>query len=332
MGTTLDQPIHSDRVLTRELASDVARMYIGFVNVYLLGAPTGPWVLVDTGIPYAAGLIRQRAEARFGARAPEAIVLTHGHFDHAGSALALAELWGVPVYAHPMELPYLTGCSDYPPQDPTVGGALGLMSRVFPTSGRDLGDHVRALPADGTVPGMRGWTWIHTPGHTAGHVSLYRERDRFLIAGDALATVDQDSPLSMLNLRTEFSVPPAPLTSDWTAARASVRGLAALSPYTIAAGHGRPVRGTGVALDLRVFSNRFSPPRRGRYSLQPAITDEDGVVSVPPAVPDPLPRQLLVAGLVAGGLYLAFRARDREERAERRRRRLRRLRRRRLER
>jgi glyoxylase-like metal-dependent hydrolase (beta-lactamase superfamily II) len=198
LRTTLDQPIHSDRLVAREPASDVGRLYIAFVNLYFLGARGGEWVLVDTGLPASAGLVRRRAAERYGEGSrPAAIVLTHGHFDHAGNVIELAREWDVPVYAHRLELPYLTGRSDYPPQDPTVGGALGFMSRAFPHSGIDRGPRVRELPADGTVPGAPEWRWLHTPGHTAGHVSLFLERDRFLIAGDALATVDQDSPLSM---------------------------------------------------------------------------------------------------------------------------------------
>lgn len=143
-------------------------------------------------------------------------------------------------------------------------------------------------------------------------MSLFRDRDRFLIAGDALATVDQDSPLSLFNLRDQFSVPPAPLTTDWGAARASVEQLASLRPHTVAAGHGRPVHGQQVSNDLLQFAARFTPPGRGRDHDRPAITDEDGVVHVPPPVADPLPAQLLVAGLIAGGAYLAFRRRPRE--------------------
>ena len=314
MRTTLDQPIHSDALVAREPAADVGRLYVAFVNLYFLGARGGDWVLVDTGLPASAALVRRRAAERYGEGArPTAIVLTHGHFDHAGNVIELAREWDVPVYAHRLELPYLTGRSDYPPQDPTVGGALGFMSRAFPHSGIDLGDRVRELPADGTVPGAPEWRWLHTPGHTAGHVSLFRDRDRFLVAGDALATVDQDSPLSMFNLRAEFSVPPAPLTTDWGAARASVETLATLSPRTVAAGHGKPVAGAEIAEDLQRFAENFLPPSHGRYSARPAVADERGVVEVPPAVPDPLPKQLLVASLVAGGAYLALRGLRRKD-------------------
>ena len=102
--------------------------------------------------------------------------------------------------------------------------------------------------------------------------------------------------------------PPAPLTTDWSAARSSVETLATLSPRTVAAGHGPPVTGAGIAEDLQRFAENFLPPSHGRYSARPAIADERGVVDIPPAVPDPLPKQLLIAGLVAGSAFLGMRA------------------------
>src|ERR1700724_207563 len=125
------------------IAPDVGWLPISFVNVYFLGRPGGAWVLIDAGLPGRANQILEAAEARFGADAPpEAIVLTHGHFDHAGSALLLAEYWDVPIYAHRLELPYLTGKSDYPPADPTVGGAIAFLSRFLPMHGRNLSGRI----------------------------------------------------------------------------------------------------------------------------------------------------------------------------------------------
>ena len=122
------------------IAPDVGWLAVSFVNVYFLGRPGRSWVLVDTGLPGRANQIIDAAEARFSAGArPEAIVLTHGHFDHAGSALPLAEYWDVPIYAHELELPYLDGRSSYPPPDPTVGGGLmATLSRFYPRGPIDV--------------------------------------------------------------------------------------------------------------------------------------------------------------------------------------------------
>ncbi|MDQ6698569.1 MAG: MBL fold metallo-hydrolase, partial [Acidobacteriota bacterium] len=102
-----------------EIATGVARLPVSIANVYFVGEP-GSWTLVDAGTPDRAKQIKAAAESRFGPGAkPTAIILTHGHFDHAGSARDLAGMWNVPVYAHPLEFPFLKGRSAYPPKDPT---------------------------------------------------------------------------------------------------------------------------------------------------------------------------------------------------------------------
>ncbi len=289
---------HTNHGAAREIAPGVACLRVGFVNVYMLEEPDG-WVLVDAGLPRSGWLIRRAAEQRYGPGVrPQAIILTHGHFDHAGAARELADRWGVPVYAHPLELPFLRGKSDYPPQDPTVGGALALLSRVFPHAGRDLGEHAHMLPADGVVPAMREWRWIATPGHTPGHVSLFREHDGVLIAGDALATENQDSFYGLVTHRPRFNRPPAPFTTDWPAAQQSLRELGERLVNVVAAGHGTPIRTGGT--QLRHFAQQSFVPRKGRYVVRPALFDEDGVRYVPPPVRDPLPK--IAAGVVIAAL------------------------------
>ena len=81
----------------------------------------------------------------------------------------------MPVYAHHLEMPYLRGESLYPPFDPTVGGFFAFLTRFFPRDSYDSSDHLRELPADGGLPEMPGWEWFHTPGHSPGHVSLWRK-------------------------------------------------------------------------------------------------------------------------------------------------------------
>ncbi|MBC8104019.1 MAG: SDR family NAD(P)-dependent oxidoreductase [Cytophagales bacterium] len=284
------------------VAPGVAYLTTVFVNTYFVGEPGGPWVLVDTGLPPFAAAVRRAASERYGPDArPAAIILTHGHFDHSGAALELAEVWGVPIYAHPLELPYLTGRSDYPPQDPTVGGAIAFLSRFFPHSGSNLGSWIRPLPADGTVPGLPDWQWLHTPGHTPGHVSLLREADGVLLAGDAVTTMDLDSWSAQATERQEVQRPPTPLTTNWEAARVSVRSLAERMPSVVAAGHGIPIHGPQATVQLQDLAARFTPPPNGRYSVEPAYADQMGLVSVPPPVPDALPAQLAAVGALGLG-------------------------------
>ena len=272
----------------RRVTDDLAVLRTVMVNVYLYGAPGATeWVLIDTGLYGSAHRIREAAAERFGAGArPAAIVLTHGHFDHVGALRELAEGWDVPVYAHPLELPYLTGRSAYPPPDPTVGGgAMAALSFAYPKAPLDLGPRVRPLPEDGTVPGMPSWRWLHTPGHTAGHVSLFREADRTLVAGDAFVTVKQESVTAVLQQRPEVHGPPAYFTPDWAAAGASVRALADLEPEVAATGHGLPLSGPVMRAALHRLADDFervAVPEHGRYVGHPAVADEGGVVTVPP--------------------------------------------------
>jgi glyoxylase-like metal-dependent hydrolase (beta-lactamase superfamily II) len=234
--------------------------------------------------------------------------MTHGHFDHVGALRELAEAWDVPIWAHELELPYLTGLSSYPPPDPTVGGgAMAALSFLYPRGPIDLGERVRALPADGTVPGMPGWRWIHTPGHTAGHVSFFRDEDRTLIAGDAFVTTKQESAIAVLTQRPVVSRPPAYYTPDWEAARRSVERLDALKPEVAATGHGVPLRGESMRRALDSLAENFrrsAVPEHGRYVGHPAITDARGVVSVPPPVVSPLKAALALLGamVLVGGV------------------------------
>ncbi|MDQ3069024.1 MAG: MBL fold metallo-hydrolase [Acidobacteriota bacterium] len=303
-----------------EPSAGIARVPVLFVNAYLVDVTPGVradgWVLVDSGLRgLGAAVIQKAASDRYGAGTPpRAIVLTHGHFDHAGSAATLAQRWDCPVFAHRLELPYLTAQSDYPPQDPTVGGALAAMSRVFPHSACDLRPYVQPLPGDGTVPFLPGWRAIHTEGHTPGHVSLWRQAGGVLLAGDAVATMNQESWTRTVTMPCELRWPPIPMTTDWKAAHASVRALAELRPQIIAAGHGLPMSGEGLPEAFDAFARTFRPPSHGRYVRQPARADADGVIAIPPPVPDPVGMTLwAIAGSAAlFTILMAVRARHRD--------------------
>jgi glyoxylase-like metal-dependent hydrolase (beta-lactamase superfamily II) len=297
-----DRPRAASDDGTLPVAADVGCLRTAIVNVFFCGLPGAgdrEWVLVDAGVAGSALKIAAAAKARFGAESrPACIVLTHGHFDHVGALHTLAEKWDVPIYAHPLELPYLDGRDAYPPPDPTVGGgAMARMSPLYPRGPYDFTPRLRSLPANGSVPGLPGWRWVPTPGHSPGHVSLFRDADRALIAGDAFVTTRQESFTAVMEQRPEVNGPPMYFTHDWGAARRSVEALAALQPASVGTGHGPPLHGGSMRAALDMLARDFemlAVPDDGRYVRQPARFDENGVVSVPPSIVDPV---TLVAGL-----------------------------------
>lgn len=259
---------------SKEVASDVVILEFKVVNAFMVGDPNAQskeWVLVDTGLEKSDKFILKEAEKRFGKDSrPKAIILTHGHFDHVGSVKQLSEHWDVPVYIHELEMPYITGKEDYPLGDSSTDeGMVAKMSPTFPHSAIDIAFRVTPLPGDRIIPGMRGWRWIHTPGHTEGHVSMFRERDGLVIAGDALATVKQESLMSVLMQKEQISDPPKYLTADWKAAKESICIINDLEPCMVLPSHGQPIKGEELDKHLDYLINNFdeiAKPEQGRFT------------------------------------------------------------------
>ncbi|TES45487.1 MBL fold metallo-hydrolase [Halalkalibacterium halodurans] len=254
------------------VAQDLFCLPIQVVNVCVVGNPSveNEWVLVDAGMPKSADHILDGITKYFGAvHPPKGIVLTHGHFDHVGAVIELAEKWDVPVYAHELELPYLTGQKSYPEPDTSVeGGLIAKLSFIFPNEPINLGKRVQALPNDHRIPIMPGWRWIHTPGHTPGHISFIRTEDHAMIVGDAFVTVKQESLYKVLTQQQEISGPPRYFTTDWEAAWQSVNILKDLDPSLAITGHGLPMFGEDLRSNLEKLVNEFDQiaiPDYGRY-------------------------------------------------------------------
>lgn len=254
-----------------EVLPDLFQFTVQIVNVFMVGnLDSKQFTLIDAGTPHSADMIITAVEKRFGKDAkPEAILLTHGHFDHVGGLIELIEKWDVPVYAHELELPFLTGKKSYPKPDLSVeGGLIAKSSPLFPNEPIQLGEHVHLLPEDGTVPYLPQFKWIHTPGHAPGQVAFFREKDRLLIAADTFVTVKQDSLYKVMTQELEINGPPVYLTTDWKAAKQSVEKLAKLEPSIAVTGHGLPLSGDELTEGLNYLVLHFdtvAKPAYGKY-------------------------------------------------------------------
>lgn len=253
---------------SKKVLPDIIMLDFTIVKAYLVGSNQEGWVLVDTGLENSSDKILQTVDEYIGKNSrPEAIILTHGHFDHIGSVIKLSEHWDVPVYAHEQELPYLNGEKDYPKGDPSADeGLVAKMSPAFPNEGINMGSRLKKLSVEGYVPGMKGWEWIHTPGHTEGHVSLFRSSDGTMIVGDAFTTTKQESLLSVLSQKEDIKGPPAYLTKDWENAKRSVGKLMDLDPKLALPSHGDLMQGEELRkhLDLlyQDFENQTVPDEK----------------------------------------------------------------------
>ena len=150
--------------------------------------------LVDSGMPGQLELFRKRlAELGMNLADIRRIILTHQDMDHIGGAAALVAETGALVYAHAGDAPYIQGEKELLKMSPerVKGIAKSLpeeqRARVLSLFSPMPRAHVDQLLRDGEVlPFHGGIRVIHTPGHTPGHVSLFLERSRILLSGDAL--------------------------------------------------------------------------------------------------------------------------------------------------
>lgn len=142
-------------------------------NIYLVSG--SHLFLVDTGLPGQEHRICNYLRSiRIDPSALEGIVLTHFDVDHVGSVVAMQKLAKCPIYAHSLEIPYVLGQKNRP----GIKQWLPVATRpvygklIFPPDLRPL--------ADGKL--FEDWEIIHTPGHTPGHITLYR--NGIAIVGD----------------------------------------------------------------------------------------------------------------------------------------------------
>ncbi len=191
------------------------------LNVYLLGD-----IVIDSGLWWS----RRRLKRQLAGRPIAAHVLTHAHFDHAGSSAWLCRTFDIPLWC---------GAGD---ADAISSGRVDSHgSPLFNRLQRTLLP-VAAHPVTRTLhegDAIGGFEVLEVPGHSPGALAFWRERDRVLVCGDVLANFGTHPA------RVRLVQPPAALSSDAAENRRSARRLAELRPRLACFGHGFAVTDPG---------------------------------------------------------------------------------------
>ncbi len=214
-------------------------------NWYLVEEDTRVTV-VDTGLPASwRSLVNALGELGRSLRDVEAVVLTHGHFDHMGFAERARRWLGVPVWTHPEERGVVAspwhydhergrlGYFRHPPftkifLEMTVMGAP-IVKGVQETRSVEVGSRL-------DVPGRP--EIVFTPGHTHGHCSLVYADRGAVIVGDAFVMLDPYTG------RRGPCIVAGAATADSSKALASLDAFTSVDATTLLTGHGPPWRGS----------------------------------------------------------------------------------------
>lgn len=173
---------------------------VGPVNVYLIAEKELTLVDVGPKTPEAwEKLCRSLQALGYSIKDVSHVILTHHHVDHCGQLEQLRKVSGCRTYAHPLAVPYVRLERDFmqyhdeffaslyrecgvPEEFQTVITKYRKLLETF----QDPSDIDIWLRHDTCLPHLPEWRVFYTPGHSQSHLSLFREVDRVMIAGDHL--------------------------------------------------------------------------------------------------------------------------------------------------
>ncbi|CAM2906658.1 MBL fold metallo-hydrolase [Chryseobacterium flavum] len=212
--------------MLRQIAPEVFQIPLmprNSINSYIIEG-----VLVDSGIRSSYTTVKKAIE-----KIPVyQHILTHAHADHQGCSDQICAEFEIPLLCHPGEVFRTeTGMvtNDYPTPQHWIAK---LQQKYWAGQGHKVG---RTIVENDRIGNFRV---IETPGHAAGHISLFRERDGVLIIGDAALN------MNLLTTATGLHLPPNIFTSDQQRNIQSLQKLAQLNPAIICFGHGQVLRNT----------------------------------------------------------------------------------------
>jgi glyoxylase-like metal-dependent hydrolase (beta-lactamase superfamily II) len=198
------------------------------------------WSLVDAGHPVHTGLVVEAVARFLGPTQPAHFILTHAHIDHGGSLAEIVKRWQLPIWAHPLEVDFITGAKRY--RDIASASWIYNVAKPFMAEVAWQQSVARSLVEGDRVGELEV---VHVPGHTPGMIALHHHADRAIIAGD-----------TFMNLGRKLSAPMPLSTPDPSLARRSIRKLAARDYDTLLPSHDASEQ--GVSADaVRRFVDRL---------------------------------------------------------------------------